>query len=192
MLRGFVIRENRKNLRIDSWLWFVYFSFTSKERRQNPATAPIMLRLTIHFECWEVLSSEKTGKSQNRLGKDVCNSLEIRINLKLAPTSTLRIWTINWEFASHETPKGTGLYLSVDSQYGLNYLGRIIASCSMRIVWRNWWCSCLHTQFTCWRPLVQVLAGGAYLFGVGAACHIWWCILILNKGEITHLVVDLE
>ena len=37
----------------------------------------------------------KQEKSQDRLGKDVCNSLEIRIKLKLAPTSTLRIGTIN-------------------------------------------------------------------------------------------------
>ena len=37
----------------------------------------------------------KEEKSQDRLGKDVCNSLEIRIKLKLAPTSTLRILTIN-------------------------------------------------------------------------------------------------
>ena len=94
----------------------------------------------------------KQEKSQDRLGKDVCNSLEIRIKLKLAPTSTLRIgtinWklaptstlrigTINWKFASHKTPKCPGLYLSVDSQDGLNYLGRIIACCSMRIVWRT-------------------------------------------------------
>ena len=27
---------------IDSWLWFVYFSFTSKETRQSQATAPIL------------------------------------------------------------------------------------------------------------------------------------------------------
>ena len=37
----------------------------------------------------------KQEKSQDRLGKDVCNSLEIRIKLKKAPTSTLRIGTIN-------------------------------------------------------------------------------------------------
>ena len=48
-----------------------------------------------------ILSVERFGhkrkqeKSQDRLGKDVCNSLEIRIKLKLAPTSTLRIGTIN-------------------------------------------------------------------------------------------------
>ena len=27
---------------IDSWLWFVYFSFTSKETGQNQATSPIL------------------------------------------------------------------------------------------------------------------------------------------------------
>ena len=37
----------------------------------------------------------KQEKSLDRLGKDVCNSLEIRIKLKLAPTSTLRIGTFN-------------------------------------------------------------------------------------------------
>ena len=57
---------------------------------------------------------------------------------------------------------------------------------------KDWWCSGLHTQFTCWRPLVQVLAGGAYRFGVRARFHIWCCILILNKREITHLVVDMD
>ena len=37
----------------------------------------------------------KQEKSQDRLGNDVFNSLEIRIKLKLLPTSTLRIVTIN-------------------------------------------------------------------------------------------------
>ena len=69
------------------------------------------LRLSIHFECWEFCHKRKQEKSQDRLGKDVCNSLEIRIKLKLAPTSTLRIGTINWKFPSHKTPKCTGLYL---------------------------------------------------------------------------------
>ena len=36
----------------------------------------------------------KQEKSQYRMLKDACNSLEIRIRLKLAPTSTLRIGTI--------------------------------------------------------------------------------------------------
>ena len=35
-------------------------------------------------------------------------------------------------------------------------------------------------------------AGGAYGGGLGARFHIWWCILILNKGEITHLVVHID
>ena len=34
---------------IDSWLWFVYFSFTSKETRQNPATAPINVKIIHSF-----------------------------------------------------------------------------------------------------------------------------------------------
>ena len=42
------------------------------------------------------------------------------------------------------------------------------------------------------RALVQILAGGAYRFGPGARFDISWCILILNKGEITHLVVDMD
>ena len=35
---------------IDSCLWFVYFSFTSKETRQNPATTPINIMI-IHSFC---------------------------------------------------------------------------------------------------------------------------------------------
>ena len=34
---------------IDSWLWFVYFSFTSKETRQNPATALINIMIIHSF-----------------------------------------------------------------------------------------------------------------------------------------------
>ena len=41
-------------------------------------------------------------------------------------------------------------------------------------------------------PWFKVLAGGAYGVGVGARFHIWWCILILNMGEITHLVVHMD
>ena len=33
---------------------------------------------------------------------------------------------------------------------------------------------------------------GADGVGVGARFHIWWCILILNKGEITHFVVHMD
>ena len=35
-------------------------------------------------------------------------------------------------------------------------------------------------------------AGGACGVGVGARFHIWWCILILNEGEITHYVVHMD
>ena len=34
---------------IDSWLLFVYFFFTSKETRQNPATAPINIKIIQSF-----------------------------------------------------------------------------------------------------------------------------------------------
>ena len=34
---------------IDSWLWFLYFSLTSKETRQNPATAPINIVIIHSF-----------------------------------------------------------------------------------------------------------------------------------------------
>ena len=34
---------------IDSWVWFVYFSFTSKETTQNPATAPIDIMIIHSF-----------------------------------------------------------------------------------------------------------------------------------------------
>ena len=34
--------------------------------------------------------------------------------------------------------------------------------------------------------------GGAYGVGVGARFHLWWCILILNKGVIIHLVVNMD
>ena len=69
----------------------------------------------------------------------------------------------------------------MDSQDGLNYLGRIIAGCSMRIVART------GGVVVC---TLSLHAEGP--FGVGARFHIWWCILILNKAEITHLVVDMD
>ena len=34
---------------IDSWVWFVYFCFTSKETRQNPATALINIKIIHSF-----------------------------------------------------------------------------------------------------------------------------------------------
>ena len=81
---------------IDSWLWFGYFCFTSKETRQNPATALINVKIIHSFLSFErFCHKRKQEKSQDRLGKDVCSKLEIRIKLKVAPTSTLRIGTIN-------------------------------------------------------------------------------------------------
>ena len=114
----------------------VFASHPKKQDKIQPLLQST-LRLSIHFECWEFCHKRKQETSQDRLGKDVCNSLAIRIKLKLAPTSTLRIRTIIWKFASHKTPKCTGLYLPVDSQNGLNYQGRIIACCSMSIVSRT-------------------------------------------------------
>ena len=80
---------------IDSWLWFVYFCFTSKETRQNQATSLINVKIILILSVGRFCHKRKQEKSQDRLGKDVWNSLEIRIKLKLAPTSTLRIGTIN-------------------------------------------------------------------------------------------------
>ena len=40
-----------------------------------------------------------------------------------------------------------------------------------------------------WFKSWQVDASGV---GVGARFQNWWCILILNKGEITHLVVHMD
>ena len=34
---------------IDLWVYFVYFSFPSKERRQNPATAPMKVKIIHSF-----------------------------------------------------------------------------------------------------------------------------------------------
>ena len=80
----------------------------------------------------------------------------------------------------------------MDSQDGFNYLGRIIACCSMRIVSRTGGVVVCTVSLHAEMPLVQVLAGGASGVGVGARFHIWWCVLILNKGEITHLVVHMD
>ena len=38
----------------------------------------------------------------------------------------------------------------------------------------------------------SILAGGACGARVGAGFHIWLWILILNKGESTHLVVHMD
>ena len=80
----------------------------------------------------------------------------------------------------------------MDSQDGLNYLGRIIACCSIRIVSRTGGvvvCTLsLHAEgpwFKTWQVVHVELE-------VGVRFHIWWCILILNKGEITHLVLHID
>ena len=122
---------------IDSWLWFVYFPAHPKKQDKIQSLLRSTLRLSMHFECLEVLSWEKTGKISGQTGKR-CIQFTWNLNqTKLAPNCTLRRGRINWMFASHKTPKCTGLYLSVDSQDGLSYLGRIIARCSMRIVSRT-------------------------------------------------------
>ena len=80
----------------------------------------------------------------------------------------------------------------MDSQDGLNYLGRIIACCSMRIVSRTGGVVVCTLSLQAQSPWFKSLAGGACGVGVGARFHIWWFILIFNKGEITHLVVDMD
>ena len=79
----------------------------------------------------------------------------------------------------------------MDSQEGLNYLARIIACCSMRIVSRTGGvvvCTLsLHAEGP-WFKSWQVVRVELELVRV----QIWWRILILNKGEITHLVVHMD
>ena len=63
---------------IDSWLWFVYFSFTSKETRQNPATAPINIKIILSF--WVLRSFViRENKKNLRIGWEKMYA----INLKL-------------------------------------------------------------------------------------------------------------
>ena len=84
------------------------------------------------------------------------------------------------------------LRLSIHSSHnGLNYLGRIIACCSMRIVSRTGGVAVctlsLHAEgpwSKSWQVVHIDLQEGWF--------HIWWCILISNKGDITHLVVDMD
>ena len=189
---------------IDSWLWFLYYWSRSKETRRNPATALINVKIIHSFwvlRCFVIRENRK--KSQDRLEKDVSNSLEIKIKLKLAPTSTLRIGTINWKFASHKTPKCTGLYFLVDSQDGLNYLGRITECCSMRIVSRTGgvvFCTLsLHAEGP-WFKSSQVVHmelewgrdstfGGAYWFFIIARLHLWSHIWIWSRGEVSLLTL---
>ena len=65
---------------IDSWLWFVYFAFTSKETRKNPATAPINVKIIHSF--WELRACKEihTPTLGMKLTSVVCK-LEIKINL---------------------------------------------------------------------------------------------------------------
>ena len=79
----------------------------------------------------------------------------------------------------------------MDSQDGLNYLGGIIACCSMSLVSRTGGvvvCTLsLHAEgpwFMSWQVVHIELEEGRF--------DIWWCILILNKCEITHLVVQMD
>ena len=80
----------------------------------------------------------------------------------------------------------------MDSQDGLNYLGRIIACCSMRIVSKTGGvvvCTLsLHAEgnwFKSWQEVhIDLEKGSDSTFG-GA----YW---YLNKGKITHLVVDMD
>ena len=122
--------------RVAVWIslhaWFIHgfglCIFPSHPKKQDKIQPLLQstLRLPFILSVERFCHKRKQEKSQDRLGKDVCNSLEIRVKLKLAPTSTLRIATINWKlaptstlrigtinrkFASHETPKCPGLYL---------------------------------------------------------------------------------
>ena len=80
----------------------------------------------------------------------------------------------------------------MDSQDGLKYLDRIIACCSMRIVSRTGGvvvCTLsLHAEgpwFKSWQVVHMELEKGRHSTFGGA-------YLILNKGEITHLVVHMD
>ena len=56
----------------------------------------------------------------------------------------------------------------------------------------HWRCNGLHTQFTCWRHLVQVLAGGAFWFGVEGRFYISWWInvkIILSFWVLRGFVI---
>ena len=62
----------------------------------------------------------------------------------------------------------------------------------MRIVSRTCGVVVCTLSFHAEGPWFQVLAGGTDGVGVGAQFRIWWCILILNKGMLTHLVVHMD
>ena len=65
---------------IYSWHWFVYFSFTSKETRQNPATAPINVKIIPSFWVLRACKEIHTPTLGMKLTSVVCK-LEIKINL---------------------------------------------------------------------------------------------------------------
>ena len=65
---------------IDSLLWFVYFSFTSKETRQNPATAPINVKIIPSFWVLRACKEIHTPTLGMKLTSVVCK-LEIKRNL---------------------------------------------------------------------------------------------------------------
>ena len=67
-------------LLIDSWLSFVYFAFTSKETRQNPATAPINVKTIHSFWVLRACKEIHTPTLGLRLTSAVCKLL-IKINL---------------------------------------------------------------------------------------------------------------
>ena len=64
---------------IDSFLWFVYFSFSSNEKRQNPATAPINVKIIHSF--W-VLSGFVIGENRKHLRIDWEKMYAIHLQLE--------------------------------------------------------------------------------------------------------------
>ena len=48
---------------IDSWVCFVYFSFISKETRQNPATAPVNIKIIHSFLVLRGFVRREDGKN---------------------------------------------------------------------------------------------------------------------------------
>ena len=80
---------------IDSWLWFVDFLHIQRNKTKSSRCSNEHQDYPFILSVERFCHKRKQEKSQDRLEKDLCNSLEIRIKLKLAPTSTLRIGTIN-------------------------------------------------------------------------------------------------
>ena len=65
---------------IDSWLWFVYISFTSKETRQNWGTAPINVKIIHSFWVLRACKEIHTPTLGLKLTSLVCK-LETKRNL---------------------------------------------------------------------------------------------------------------